>query len=205
MQGCCSQEDCEFASETYINILKHYIPTLPWTLLDLKVQNVVCSANTGFLIDLVRLQNDFSAAVNLDLRLFPGACFRLKNLPRLVQLRNGKCIHNSGRTTVVNVFRTGMVVVTGSKSVEMARDDFDWLVRSILHLYRDTEMDVRSSSQYRQLVEDLRAEETLAASEMLTDTSSVMKNFDADLYSRVQARNTNNHCSTFKPTTQSGF
>ena len=72
MTGCCSQHDCEYAAHKYIEILRHYIPALPWSLLDLKVQNVVCSANTGFLINLVELSQDFAAAVNLDLRLFPG-------------------------------------------------------------------------------------------------------------------------------------
>ena len=75
MTGCCSQRDCEYAAEKYIEILRHYIPELPWSLLDLKVQNVVCSANTGFLINLVKLSQDFAAAVNLDLRLFPGGSF----------------------------------------------------------------------------------------------------------------------------------
>ena len=82
----------------------------------------------------------------------------------------------------------------------MARNDFEWLVKNILYLYRDTKMDVRSSSEYRQLMEDMRVEETIASSEMLTDTSSVMKNFDADLYKRVKNRNNNTHCSTFNST-----
>ena len=91
--------------------------------------------------------------------------------------------------------------VTGSKSVEMAKEDFKWLVSKILYLYRDTEMDVRSSSEYRQLMEDLRTEETLVASEMLTDTSSVISKYDADLYKRVQERNNNSSCTAFTPTT----
>jgi len=107
MTGCCSKEDCEFAANKYIKILSHYIPQLPWKLMDLKVQNVVCSANTGFLINLVKLSQNFPGAVNLDLRLFPGACFRLKNLPPLIQLYNGVCVQNTGHTTVINVFRTG--------------------------------------------------------------------------------------------------
>ena len=73
MTGCCSQQDCEYAARKYIDILRFYIPALDWSLLDLKVQNVVCSANTGFLVNLVELAQDFAAAVNLDLRLFPGA------------------------------------------------------------------------------------------------------------------------------------
>ena len=75
MTGCCSQQDCEYAASKYIEILHYYIPSLPWALLDLRVQNVVCSANTGFLLNLVELAQHFPAAVNLDLRLFPGAAF----------------------------------------------------------------------------------------------------------------------------------
>jgi len=129
MTGCCSQQDCEYAASKYVDILHHYIPSLPWELLDLRVQNVVCSANTGFLLNLVELAQHFPAAVNLDLRLFPGAafatppkycitvragaCFRLKNLGPLIQLRNGLCVQNTGHSTVINCFRTGMCVVTG--------------------------------------------------------------------------------------------
>ena len=43
----------------------------------------------------------------------------------------------------------------GSKSVEMARNDFEWLVKNILFRYRDTQIDVRSSSEYRQLMEEV--------------------------------------------------
>ena len=92
-------------------------------------------------------------------------------------------------------------MVTGSKSVEMAQDDFEWLVRNILHLYRDTQIDVRSSSEYRQLMEDMRVEESLAASNMLTDTTHVINTFDGAVYKRVQDRNNNTHCCTFIPTT----
>lgn len=92
-------------------------------------------------------------------------------------------------------------MVTGSKSVEMAQDDFEWIVRNILHHYRDTQIDVRSSSEYRQLMEDMRVEESLATSNMLTDTTHVINTFDADVYKRVQDRNNNTHCCTFIPTT----
>lgn len=115
MTGCCSKEDCEYAANKYVEILNQYIPQLPWKLMDLKVQNVVCSANTGFLINLVELSRHFSAAVNLDLRLFPGACFRLKNLPPLVQLSNGSCVQNTGHTTVINIFRTGKSYISNLK------------------------------------------------------------------------------------------
>ena len=83
----------------------------------------------------------------------------------------------------------------------MAKNDFSWLVSNILYLYRDTAIDVRSSSEYRQLMEDIRVEENLVASEMLTDTSSVISKYDADLYKRVQERNNNVNCSSFNPTT----
>ena len=85
----------------------------------------------------------------------------------------------------------------------MARNDFEWLVKHILHRYRDTQIDVRSSSEYRQLMEDMRVEESLAAANMLTDTSHVINNFDPELYKRVQDRNNNTHCCTFIPTTSS--
>lgn len=88
----------------------------------------------------------------------------------------------------------------GSKSVEMARNDFEWLVKNILFRYRDTQIDVRSSSEYRQLMEDMRVEESAAASTMLTDTSHVINNFDPQLYKRVQDRNNNTKCCTFIPT-----
>lgn len=39
----------------------------------------------------------------------------------------------------------------GSKSVAGAKADFDWLCKNILHLFRDTEIDVRSSAKYRQV------------------------------------------------------
>ena len=94
-----------------------------------------------------------------------------------------------------------MCVATGSKSVEMARDDFEWLVHHILIHYRDTQIDVRSSSEYRQLMEDMRVEETLATSNMLTDTTHVINSFDADVYKRVQDRNNNTQCCTFIPST----
>ena len=83
----------------------------------------------------------------------------------------------------------------------MARNDFSWLVSNILYLYRDTEIDVRSSSEYRQLMEDIRVEENLVASELVTDTGSVISKYDADLYKRVQERNNNVNCSSFNPTT----
>ena len=102
---------------------------------------------------------------------------------------------------MINVFRTGMCVITGSKSVEMAKDGFEWLTRHILKHYRDTQIDVKSSSEYRQLMEDMRVEETLAASDMLTDTSHVINTFDPALFKRVHDRNNNTECCTFIPTT----
>ena len=84
----------------------------------------------------------------------------------------------------------------------MAKNDFEWLVCNILVHYRDTKMDVRSSSEYRQLIEDMQVE-SLAATNMLTDTSHVIDNFDAELYKRVQERDNNTHRCTFVPTSSS--
>lgn len=44
-----------------------------------------------------------------------------------------------------------MCVITGSKSVAGAKQDFDWLCKNILHYFRDTQIDVRSSAKYRQV------------------------------------------------------
>ena len=67
MTGCTSSSGCRLAADTYIDILQRNLRDMPFQLYDFRVQNVVCSASTRFLVNLQKLATIWPTQVNLDM------------------------------------------------------------------------------------------------------------------------------------------
>lgn len=83
------------------------------SMVDIKIQNVVASANLKQKVDLPSIMKAF---VNVEYRpkKFPGLVFRLKR-PKTATL----------------IFRTGKMVCTGAKSIKLAKSSVKKVVREL--------------------------------------------------------------------------
>ena len=113
--------------------------------------------------------------------LFPGACFRLRMLPK--EEGDG----SAARTSVMLVFRSGLCVITGNKSVDDARSNFSFFVEHVLRHVRDASPHaVRSSAKYRAVLERLTLEDAQKC--VVSSNALALDGFDDALWNRVKQR-----------------
>jgi len=124
--------------------------------------------------------------------LFPGACFRLRMLPK-EQSDNA-----TPRTSVFLVFRSGLCVITGNKCVQDARSNFSYFVEKVLRHVRDASPHaVRSSAKYRAVLERLTRED--AQNCVVSSKALALDGFDDELWNRVKQRELRDGCIDFDP------
>ena len=176
MTGSNSAEQCEIAANTYIDILRHFVPTLPWERLEFLIQNVVCSGSVPFLVDLHKLNKRLPSSSNLDLNLFPGLCVHTKQIPGVP----------SYMKAVILMFRSGHAVITGCTSVQDAVQNFDYFCMHILdECWDSSEGAVRSSASYKLVLEQRQREENDSRILATHNQQVLLQGFSQDLYTRV--------------------
>ena len=145
--GAKSVADARTAAGMYVEIFKRAIP-LKLGMFNFAVQNVVCNMRTEFLVRLADLHAAFPNVSVFDPQLFPGLIFRMKLLPATPAWapQGGKM--PKWRACVL-LFRSGRGVITGVKSVEEAREAFQFFVNRIACNYHDKDSLDPSSAHYR--------------------------------------------------------
>lgn len=125
-----SSNTCEsrLAARKYCQVLQYC--GLNVSFKSFGIQNIVASANVGFVINLQDIANAYSTYCSYEPELFPGLVFRSTS-PKLVFL----------------IFRSGKVVITGAKKDEEIAVTYSSLYRNIIVKYRGT--GGASSSEYR--------------------------------------------------------
>jgi len=121
--GASHYSDALLASYLIIEELRK-INIFPF-LCDTEVENVVCSASLGHFINLAAIVKDFPLRCNYSEDVFGGIHFTWK---RDYTNREGK----KPNTTVVIIFSTGRIVITGGKT----RDSIAETLKGILPLLR---------------------------------------------------------------------
>lgn len=176
MTGSNSAEQCEIAANTYIDILRHFVPALPWERLEFLIQNVVCSGSVPFLVDLHKLNKRLPAASNLDLNLFPGLCVHTKQIQGVPPFMKA----------VILMFRSGHAVITGCTSVQDAVQNFDYFCTHILdECWDSSEGAVRSSASYKLVLEQRQREENDSKNLTTHNHQVLLQGFSQELYTRV--------------------
>eukprot|EP01084_Bolivina_argentea_P269785 458591_1 len=118
--GAKSEDNAWIAGRKYARILQKL--DFPAQFRDFKIQNIVCSCDSGFPIRLEGLALKHSQFSSYEPELFPGLIYRM-NQPKLVVL----------------AFVSGKIVITGAKSKQEVMNGFN-KIYPILVQFRKDEM-----------------------------------------------------------------
>ena len=98
-----------------------------------EIQNIVSSATIGHEIDLVKMQKEHETTSSYEPELFPGLIYRNHTYP-----------------SVVLIFDSGRIVITGCKLIQDVHHTFK-LISPILHHYKT----IKRSSSPKESFEDI--------------------------------------------------
>lgn len=129
--GGKTKAETRLAARKYVRLLQRF--GLRISMRNFHIQNIVATSYVDAAIRLRDIASDYGAYCSYEPELFPGLVFRTI-APKVVFL----------------VFRSGKVVITGTKTSTCAYDVFKKFYHAILKEYVDDEDDDISSAHYRQ-------------------------------------------------------